>query len=169
MIVKTANAIVATFVFVQILDQINCLGCTDNSRICNNGTCLNGYCYCSRGFANFNNTICNYQQKNKLTAFLLSFFLGPLGADWFYLSHNNGGYIAAGFFKLFISIFGLLVPCTYIVFSKRSNQSEIGDYILLYVGIFFVSIGDTVWWLADWIRILTNTFKDGNGQDLSFW
>ena len=32
--------------------------------------------------------------------FLVSFFAGATGADWFYLSAGNGGYIAAGVFKL---------------------------------------------------------------------
>ena len=34
--------------------------------------------------------------KDKLTAFLLSLFLGGLGADWFYLSLGNAVYIIAG-------------------------------------------------------------------------
>ena len=44
---------------------------------------------------------CAYQQKEKLTVFLLSFFAGSVGADWFYLAAGNGAYIAAGVFKLF--------------------------------------------------------------------
>merc|ERR1712080_26411 len=38
--------------------------------------------------------------KSKLVAFLLSFFLGEFGVDWFYLSNGSAGYIVAGIFKL---------------------------------------------------------------------
>ena len=37
---------------------------------------------------------------SKLVAFLISFFVGCLGADWFYLSAGSGGYIFAGIIKL---------------------------------------------------------------------
>ena len=59
-------------------------------------------CVCERGWtmALDGSNQCTYQQKSKLAAFLLSFFVGGLGADWFYLSVGNGGYIAAGVFKL---------------------------------------------------------------------
>jgi len=43
---------------------------------------------------------CQYKQREKLTTFLISFFAGGVGADWFYLARGNGGYIAAGVFKL---------------------------------------------------------------------
>jgi TM2 domain-containing membrane protein YozV len=76
---------------------------------------------------------CNYQQKSKLAAFLLSFLIGALGADWFYLSVGNSGYIVAGVFKL-LTLGGL-----------------------------------GIWWLVDWIRILTNGFSDGNGIGLLEW
>ena len=38
--------------------------------------------------------------KDKIVAFLISFFAGGFGADWFYLSNGHGGYICAGVFKL---------------------------------------------------------------------
>ena len=34
----------------------------------------------------------------------------------------------------------------------------------LYVLIFFIIIG--IWWLVDWIRILADSFPDGNGIPL---
>lgn len=95
-----------------------------------------GYCcVCERGWlvARDASNACVYQQKSKLAAFLLSFFIGGLGADWFYLSVANGGYIAAGVFKL-LTLGGL-----------------------------------GIWWLVDWIRILTNSFPDGQGYSLLEW
>ncbi len=110
-----------------------------NDFDCKNGICykLNNtsICQCNRGWKYSKNglNICDYEQKSKLGAFLLSFFVGGLGADWYYLSVGNGGYIAAGVFK-------------------------------------FLTLGGVgVWWLVDWIRILTNSFKDGQGYPLLEW
>lgn len=107
-------------------------------------SCIHGICYtdqnissclCERGWTSSRNQpdVCTYQQKSKLAAFLLSFFLGAFGADWFYLSVGNGGYIAAGVFKM------------------------------LTLG------GIGIWWFVDWIRILTNSFVDGQGVALLEW
>ena len=57
-------------------------------------------CECSEGWINFDGKACSYELKSKLTAFLLSFFLGLLGADWFYLSQGSGAYICAGISKI---------------------------------------------------------------------
>ena len=40
------------------------------------------------------------ERKDKIVVFLLSFFVGFFGVDWFYLSDGNGGYIVAGIFKI---------------------------------------------------------------------
>jgi len=69
-------------------------------------------------------------QYSKLAAFLVSFFVGVLGADWFYLSAGSAAYIVAGIFKL------------------------------------ITAGGFGVWWLVDWIRVLADTFPDGNGISL---
>ena len=92
-------------------------------------------CICNRGYAlaRDGSNQCTYQQRSKLAAFLLSFFIGGLGADWFYLSVGNAGYIVAGVFKL------------------------------LTLG------GIGIWWLVDWIRVLTNAFLDGQGVGLLEW
>lgn len=37
---------------------------------------------------------------SKLVTFLLSFFVGMFGVDWFYLSAGTPAYIVGGFFKL---------------------------------------------------------------------
>ena len=106
---------------------------------CIHGICdrnsTNSICICDRGWLlpRDDSHICIYQQKSKLAAFLLSFFIGGFGADWFYLSVGNGGYIAAGVFKL-LTLGGL-----------------------------------GIWWLVDWIRILTNSFLDGQGFSLLEW
>jgi len=57
-------------------------------------------CECDVGWINHDGKPCSYELKSKLTAFLLSFFIGWLGADWFYLAQGSGAYICAGVFKL---------------------------------------------------------------------
>ena len=44
---------------------------------------------------------CSYRAKNKKEAVLYSFFLGILGADWYYLAAGNRGFVCVGCFKLF--------------------------------------------------------------------
>jgi hypothetical protein len=67
--------------------EVNCT----NTRTCNNGTCTDKKCVCFPGYVTFGKGgACSYKQKEKLTAFLLSFFIGNTGADWFYLASNQG-------------------------------------------------------------------------------
>ena len=105
---------------------------------CNHGRCTVynatvSYCICDKNYLSVNNETCNYQQTSKLTAFLVSFFVGFLGVDWFVLAKGNAGYIVAGVFKLLTGGMG------------------------------------GIWWLIDWIRILCDTFYDGNGYPLGSW
>ena len=75
------------------LAQTYSAACITDSQ-CNNGKCQSNVCVCTKGYVTFGGTSpCNYQQKDKLTAFLLSFLIGNLGADWFYLAEGNAGKI----------------------------------------------------------------------------
>lgn len=65
-----------------------------------NGQCLSNECVCSRGWLIVDRSGCTYEQKSKLTAFLLSFFVGIFGVDWFYLSVGSWVYILLGVLKL---------------------------------------------------------------------
>ncbi len=65
-----------------------------------NGECILNQCICSRGWIIIDQSGCTYQLKSKLTAFLLSFFVGVFGVDWFYLSVTNAAYIIVGIIKL---------------------------------------------------------------------
>ena len=87
-----------------------------------------------------------HTQKSQLTAFLLSLFLGWLGADWFYLARQDGSYIAIGIVKLLITLLG-------------------GSNCECLSGIF--GCAALIWWIADWARILDNQFPDGNGHSLA--
>ena len=74
------------------------IACT-TSDTCGNGKCTNLVCVCSTGWLSLTSAAadtCNYAQRDKLTAFLLSFFLGWTGADWFYLAQGNGSKFHSG-------------------------------------------------------------------------
>lgn len=150
--------------------------CNQNTD-CNKGECLNSTCICFKGYVTFGNQQCGYKQKEKLTAFLLSFFIGNLGADWFYLASGDGGYIAAGIIKLLIGLFFsfgcCLLCCAGIFASVREKASSkafgfcCGIFIMILIGLCVAT--STIWYFVDWIRILTNSFKDGNGVSLKDW
>ena len=80
------------------------------SLACGLGTCVefplspgslpSPICICTKPYISTINSKCSYKGKSKLAAFLLSFFVGGLGVDWFYLSAGDAGYIVAGIFKL---------------------------------------------------------------------
>lgn len=114
--------------------------CVSNSQ-CGHGRCspvndgplITYQCVCESGWINRDGQVCSYEQKEKLTGFLLSFFVGYLGVDWFYLAAGVSLYVGLGVLKL--------LTCG----------------------------GCCVWALADWIRILCNTFPDGNGVALKQW
>lgn len=81
------------------------LRCTYSDDCPTHATCvrtaaLESHCDCNEGYVTHDGAICGYQQKSQLTTFLLSFFVGYLGADWFYLCDGDAGYIVAGVFKL---------------------------------------------------------------------
>jgi hypothetical protein len=61
-----------------------------------------GVCQCRFSYITTDNdSICNYHQTTELEAFLLSFFLGYLGIDWFILAKGSGLYIGLGVLKFF--------------------------------------------------------------------
>lgn len=132
------------------------------------GVCNSGYCQCDKGYITWDNSgPCAYQQKKKLDAFLFSFFLGGFGVDWFVLSRGQAPYIVAGVFKLLMSVFGccIALPCMIAAMVRGSESCKwIGKGVSC-----LVSLGASIWCLVDWIRVLADAFKDGNGAPLKPW
>jgi hypothetical protein len=87
---------------------------TDSGQLleCNNGVCKNTTCVCNEGYLTYNNENCNYKQKKKVVAFLLSLLLGSSGADWFYLASGSTTYIIVGVIKLLTGVIGICLPCS---------------------------------------------------------
>ena len=140
--------------------------CTYDNE-CGRGFCRGYMCQCYRGYISWwFMDACNYEQRKKLTAFLLSFFVGIFGVDWFYLSRGHGGYIAAGIIKLLISLgcmFGWPVAIGHIA-QKKPNSLMLVNIINV-----LLTVTSVIWWLTDWIRILADVFYDGYGAPLQYW
>merc|ERR1711997_147906 len=127
---------------------------------CNATVISSGFCECEEGYIHWEGEPCAYEQKSKLTAFLLSFFLGILGADWFYLSQGQAGYIVAGLIKLF---FPVITCCCAACCGGLAG--ELGAKGVAACNGLIV----TIWYFVDWIRILVDSFNDGNGEELKGW
>ncbi|UJR23795.1 hypothetical protein I4U23_026772 [Adineta vaga] len=134
---------------------------------CGHGYCQGYVCQCHRGYITWRwMNVCNYEQRTKLTAFLLSFFVGIFGIDWFILSRGQTEYIIAGIIKLLIS-FGCIIGWPIIILhlsKKKSGIVTIPNMINV-----SLSVTSFLWWLTDWIRILADVFYDGNGAPLLSW
>lgn len=135
--------------------------CTYSSDCVAHSQCVSGECECTNGWTTENDDApCGYEQKSKWTAFLLSFFIGNLGADWFYLSNGHAGYIVAGVFKLIIS-------CCCCGSARHTSSKGTDETSAAGIGITsLIGCGSSIWWLVDWIRILVAKFPDGNGVSL---
>ena len=106
------------------------------------------------------------EKRSKLYAFLISFFAGGLGADWFYLSRGVFIYIIIGIVKLFL--IGQAGICCCLFKCETCCCCTFGECLKTCFGPcgWVVSIGIFIWWVVDWVRILTDTFPDGNGMEL---
>ena len=129
-------------------------------------------CTCDRGwttlkYSNDTAKACAHEQRSKTTAFVLSFILGSTGADWFYLSRNNLAYIMLGILKLIIGC-GCCTAWPLRHFGSLSQSSDEGKVKLQYIAS-CLSLTSIIWWMVDFIRILTNTFPDGRGAELLGW
>jgi len=140
--------------------------CVEDNE-CGRGFCRAYMCECYRGYITWRfMEVCNYQQRTKLTAFLVSFFVGIFGIDWFVLSRGQAGYIIGGIIKLLISL-GCIIGWPIVVVNlskKKPNLVIVANMINV-----TLSVTSFMWWLTDWIRILADVFYDGNGAPLQPW
>ena len=174
MLEKNAIVLAPLYLFC-VLTHITAQPCSSNSA-CNNGACENGTCVCFSGYVTYKNSPCNYEQKQKLTAFLLSFFSGTFGADWFYLARGNSGYLVAGCFKLITSLVLMVAMCfgcctSICMLIDRPSIKKFGCCLSISIGIPMAvcSLINVIWCTIDWIRVLADAFKDGNGVGLQNW
>jgi len=155
------------------------VSCTDINSDCGKGVCMlpvmtqpdHLICECDKGYISVTKP-CDYFQKSQLVAFLLSFFLGEFGADWFYLANGSNFYIGIGVLKMLLLSMGcaccpLMAGCGLLCTKfcpKNCTDKVIGPVILVF--FIFLQVTIFVWWITDWIRTLTGDFHDGNGHEL---
>lgn len=147
------------------------LPCNSDSD-CNHGVCqqrtstsnetlsASPVCKCGKNWVNHKGRACSYHQVNKTKAFLLSFFFGWLGVDWFILARGNGLYNGLGVIKFLLTTF---LSCCW----KPCCLEPLGRCGLDVAK--FLEAGSFVWCLTDALRILVNIFPDGNNVSIGTW
>lgn len=141
--------------------------CNDDNECGLHGRCRDRICVCDEGYVTWQESgVCSYLQESKLLAFLLSFFLGSFGVDWFFLSKGTAVYITAGIFKVITSCGCCAGLCARL--GKCSDESVACSSFFACLGLIF-ACGSPIWWIVDWVRILANVFNDGNGAPLKPW
>jgi hypothetical protein len=139
---------------------------TDQCGGIHQGECSYGVCVCTEDFAGAN---CQHLRKSRLTAFLLSFFLGMYGADRFYL-----GDVAKGVVKLLLNLTSCcaLLPlvCGMNTAVRVSGQeSEMVTCCFVSIGVCCCGVwllGTGIWWLVDWCLIVNYALTDADGYSL---
>ena len=125
--------------------------------------CYSSPVYSSEDDAEEEEETVGLEPRSKLVAFLLSFFLGGFGADWFYLSRGFEIFIIIGIVKfILISLAGFC----FFSFDLKLCKCELGKIAFLVPCLWIVRLFIFLWWVVDWARVLTNTFTDGSGMQL---
>eukprot|EP01084_Bolivina_argentea_P163589 284560_1 len=163
---------------VTVTSEKNC----DARGVCVQVTPLTWSCKCDDGYTTYpkiNTTTtpvtdriyCNYQQKDQLVAFLLSFFVGLFAAGRFYC----GLWLSAGLkigLNIGLGCFGICcISCITGVsaFSGGSSRRTGDSFCAKLMGcfgccyVFLVSLGIFAWLVTDWVLFGLNKLPDGNG------
>jgi TM2 domain-containing membrane protein YozV len=137
--------------------------CLNSTSCSSNGLCQNStHCQCSEGMStlydkssNPHSFQCNYNQKSRKIAFLLSFFLGPLSFDQFYLGNNFLGLV-----KLLLPSSLILIGISLFVIgkAKKNYDCQFTGRVFEFIATVFIIL----WWLIDWILIISNSYSDLN-------
>lgn len=143
----------------QTSNETSNFHCISDEDCSYHGTCNQEktVCICNNGYTTYpsaNQPQCNYEQKNQLTAFLLSFFLGAFGAGHFYIEIFG---IAA--VKL---ILGLMIGCLQQLAKKSEDRFLVCFYSLGVIVVF-------IWYIWDLVLFGYNKYPDNNGVGLKPW
>eukprot|EP01084_Bolivina_argentea_P053476 98185_1 len=160
------------FIIDPITDtrDYNNINCTNSYVACNtHGICVSNHpevgCQCDYGYTTFNSqdsTMCNYKQKSQLTAFLLSVFLGGVGAGRFYV-----GDIGSGVVLLSLIIVGCCYGCFAIV---QTSDNDLYSYLIVGEGVIPACLcANVLWVVIDSVLFAVNKIPDENGVQLAPW
>lgn len=140
---------------------------------CHNGSCQASAtdpsvarCECDDDYIDWHGQPCAYHRKSTVAAFLISFFAGYAGADWFYLSAGTEHYRAVGGAKVGLLVALVAFACVLCCCGARESK---GCSCFFGVAVVAAVLAVGVWWLTDWIRVAAGAFPDGHGVALSGW
>ena len=146
----------------------NNLTMCEKDSLCNYGQCIQlntnqVTCKCEKPYVDHDNQFCAAKGKSKLTLFLLSFFAGGFGADWFYMSSGDSIFICVGIIKIFMfSIFPLIIFFLGLLVALFIDK-HFGETLVM-AGIIIFLLAGLIWWFVDWIRIVSDGWiVDGKG------
>ena len=140
--------------------------CNSTSFCSNNGECSNDKtsCKCDAFYTTFptdNAYQCNYEQKSRLTAFLLQFFI--CGSGQMYLGNISHG-IPQFLFTYCAGIIACFLSCCCIACLPKKKSDTVaasGACSGIVIGLIVIAFG--AWTLADAIMIALGQINDSNG------
>ena len=122
------------------------------------------HCRCDAGFTTFPPGAypeCGYEQKGKLTAFLLQFFLGWFfGAGMFYIAQ-----IYIGLFQIAALWGGLAFVCCVSRCCTSEQKYPARKSVIAFLSV-LVAGGTLLWNMSLWGLIISNKIADGNQAPL---
>lgn len=139
------------------------LNCSGPASCDYNGICIDSNtCECNKEYTTHYKDgkenpykACNYQQKNRVTAFCLQFFLCVFGSANWYLG-NIG--LAVG--QLILYCGTSIVGCRP---SKKYENVNSEDEPMSNKFYKLICLGCLAWWIAELVLIANGARKDGNG------
>ena len=139
--------------------------CTDvgyiSSQCSYHGICLSdGNCDCDKGYITHNSDIaCNYEQKSKYIAFLLSFFLGMVGGGGEWYLNNTELALGQLLFFWVVPIGACIIGCCLSILARDESAGKCVSAAISACWGF----GIIIWWICDWAFILNGDRTDSNG------
>ena len=140
--------------------------CNSTSFCSDKGECSSDKtsCKCDTFYTTFpidNAYQCNYEQKTRLTAFLLQFFI--CGSGQMYLGNLSHG-VPQFLFTYFAIVFICFTACSCFACSKNKNSNYTAESIACSaIFTLFVIISFYAWAIADAIMIGLGQINDSNG------
>lgn len=152
--------LVVVIIFVLSISNVDAAYCNTSAECSYNGLCAVDRCRCFNGYVKHDSELgCNYRQKSRLTAFMLEFLFGGLGAGWFYLNRLEFA-IPALVMLVFVCC---AKPCLMLCEENENRTIGVGTLTVVFI-LFIVGL-----WLHGVITMGMGTATDSNGVVVGDW